>query len=178
MPLMLKIIYSDLARVSHDKKKFRQIISAFLFDPGFKSVVLYRIQQRLTVKWPRVTLLVSSLNLKATGAQYCVGASIDSGLLVRHPNGIVIGGGVKIGKELTIAQGVTIGQDSLHSREVNLYPVIGERVTLGAHSIVIGNIELGDDVTIGAMTLIKSSIQEGLTVVGNPNRVIKRLENN
>jgi serine O-acetyltransferase len=154
------------------KSNFRGLISSYFFDPGFKSVALYRIQQRLADRWPRVGLLISNLNLRLTGAQFCVGASIGQGLIVRHPVGIVVGGGVVIGSNCILAQGVTIGQNAVTAEVVNQYPQLGNRVSIGANAILLGNIRIGDDVTIGAMTLVKNDLDDGVTAVGNPSRLI------
>ena len=171
---MLESLYADMECAFPGKQTFRNLISSYLFDPGFKCVVLYRFQQRLAERWPRIGLLISSLNLRLTGAQFCVGASIGQGLIVRHPVGIVIGGGVVIGNNCILAQGVTIGQNTISVEAVNKYPKLGNRVSIGANAILIGNIKIGDDVTIGALTLVKDDLDEGVTAVGNPSRSIKK----
>jgi len=171
---MLKILHADMRRAFPGKSNLRNLISSYLLDPGFKCVALYRIQQALTEKWPRMSLLISSLNLRLTGAQFCVGASIGQGLIVRHPVGIVIGGGVVIGENCILAQGVTVGQSTITVGAVNEYPKLGNRVSVGANAILLGNISIGDDVTIGAMTLVKMDLDNGVTAVGNPSRLIKK----
>lgn len=173
---MLKLLYADMARAFPGKSKFKNLISSYLLDPGFKCVVLYRIQHLFSSSWPRLSLLISSFNLRHTGAQFCVGAVIGKGLIVRHPAGIVIGGGVVIGDDCILAQGVTIGQSTVKLDATNKYPKLGNRISIGSNAILIGDISIGDDVTIGAMTFVKKSIESGLTVVGNPSRVTKKTE--
>jgi serine O-acetyltransferase len=173
---MLRLLLIDMHRAFPGKSNFRNLVSSFFLDPGFKCVALYRVQQKLTIKHPRLSMLISSYNLRQTGAQFCVGASVGQGLIVRHPAGIVIGGGVVIGENCILSQGVTIGQKVVSSRAVNVYPRLGNQVLVGANAIILGNINIGDDVTIGAMTLVKSDLDNGVTVVGNPSRVIKKLE--
>jgi serine acetyltransferase len=173
---MLRLLLIDMQRAFPGKSNLRNLISSFLLDPGFKCVALYRVQQKLTKKFPRLSLLISSINLRQTGAQFCVGASIGQGLIVRHPVGIVIGGGVTIGENCILAQGVTIGQKVISVGAFNVYPRLGNQVSVGANAILLGDINIGDDVTIGAMTLVKSDLGNGVTVVGNPSRVVKNLE--
>lgn len=175
---MLTTLYEDMREAFPGKSKFRHLISSYLFDPGFKSVALYRLQQKLSQRWPRVSLMISNFNLRKTGAQFCVGASIGKGLIVRHPAGIVIGGGVSVGENCVFAQGVTIGQMSIGLNAVNRYPQVGNRVLIGANSVLLGDIKIGDDVTIGALTIVRTDVSSGELVVGNPSRVIKRSEKN
>jgi len=86
-----------------------------------------------------------------------------------HPVGIVIGIGVKIGSNCMIFQNVTLGTKSLFSSD---YPTIGNNVIIGANSIIMGDVEIGNDVTIGAFTLVNRSIPSKAIVVGNPARII------
>jgi serine O-acetyltransferase len=167
---MLKLIYADMKRLGPTKNRFRHILSTYLFDPGFKSVVIYRVQQKLTSKFPRVSLFLSSFNLRITGAQFCVGVEIGSGLVVRHPSGIVLGGGVIIGDNCTIAQGVTVGQNSIGNVASGEYPILESDINLGANSVVIGKIRIGCNVTVGAMTLVNKDVRGDSTVVGIPFR--------
>ncbi len=173
---MLRLLLIDMQRAFPGKSNLRNLVSSFFLDPGFKCVALYRVQQKLTKRFPRLSLLISSFNLRQTGAQFCVGASIGQGLIVRHPVGIVVGGGVTIGDNCILAQGVTIGQKVISIGAINLYPRLGNQVSVGASAILLGDINIGDDVTIGAMTLVKSDLGNGVTVVGNPSRIVKNLE--
>lgn len=167
---VLNMIHLDLSRLEPKKTRFRHVVSTYLFDPGFKSVVIYRVQQQLTRSFPRLCLLISSFNLRLTGAQFCVGVEIASGLIVRHPSGIVLGGGVIIGENCILAQGVTIGQKEIGATASGEYPILGSGIELGAHSTLIGGIRIGHNVTVGAMTLVNKDVREDSTVVGIPFR--------
>lgn len=72
-----------------------------------------------------------------------------------HPVGIVIGGKSKIGEHCIIRQNVTIGQ----VREQ--YPVIGDRVEVGAGAIILGGITIGDDAVIGAGAVVTRDVPPG-----------------
>lgn len=174
---LLDTLREDLSRAFPNKLRLRNLLSAYLFDPGFKSVVIYRIQQITLSRFPRLALLASSINVRVTGAQFCVGSSLGPGLIVRHPVGIVIGGGVVAGRNLTISQGVTLGRKSVSSDGENHYPSIANDVTIGTNSVLLGGIKIGDRVTIGALTLVNTNVESDVTIVGIPSRIIRKAGN-
>ena len=57
---------------------------------------------------------------------------IGKNLRIAHIPGIVIGNGTKLGNNCILFQGILIGQS--HGQ----YPIIGDNVTLCAHSCVLG----------------------------------------
>lgn len=91
-----------------------------------------------------------------------------------HPVGIVIGGGkdnqVKIGKNATIYQDVTIGQNN------NKYPTIGNNVTIYAGAKIIGDIRIGNNVVIGANAVVNKNVPDNCVVAGIPAKIIKELK--
>ena len=91
---------------------------------------------------------------------------------IPHPYGVVIGYHVKIGENCTIRQGVTMG--AVVQREG--YPKIGNNVDVGANSVILGNIEIGTNSIIGAGSIVVNSIPENCVAVGNPAKVIKKLD--
>lgn len=54
--------------------------------------------------------------------------------------------------------------------------VIGDNVWLGASVVVLPGVEIGNNVTIGAGSVVTRSIPPDCVAVGNPCRVVRRLE--
>lgn len=104
-----------------------------------------------------------------TGADIPLDSNIGGGLLITHPNGIVIHPKAVIGPNCLIFQQVTIG-----SRDGGI-PSIGGHVDIGAGAKVIGDVHIGDHARIGANSVVLESVPEGATVVGIPARIIKRI---
>lgn len=52
--------------------------------------------------------------------------------------------------------------------------VIGNNVMICAGSIVIGNVDIGDNVTIGAAAVVTKDVPDNCVVAGNPARIIKK----
>jgi putative colanic acid biosynthesis acetyltransferase WcaB len=89
---------------------------------------------------------------------------IGYGLQVWHGVGLIINPGVIIGNNVLLRQTTTIGNKYLGSG----CPRIGNDVEIGAHCVIIGNIEIGDNTTIGAGTIVTKSIPSDSIAYGNP----------
>src|SRR5262245_3077600 len=82
-----------------------------LANPGLQAALLLRVQMHLQASGQhRLAQLVSLINLRLTGAEFVPGCRVGSGLVARHPQGIVIGGGSVIGDDATLLQHVTLGE--------------------------------------------------------------------
>lgn len=85
--------------------------------------------------------------------------------------GVVINDDAIIEEDVLIQHHVTIGTNG---RGV---PHIKRGVKIGAHAILIGDIEIGENAVIGAGAVVTKSIPCGATAVGNPAKIIKLGEN-
>lgn len=102
------------------------------------------------------------------GADIPLNSNIGGGLLMPHPNGIVIHPGAVIGPNCLIFQQVTIGAGSKPG-----FPKIGGHVDIGAGARILGGITIGDHVKVGANSVVIEDVPSNCTVVGIPGRVIK-----
>lgn len=102
-----------------------------------------------------------------TGADIPLNCQIGGGLLMPHPNGIVIHPGAVIGVNCLIFQQVTIGfcNDGV--------PSIGGHVDIGAGAKVIGRVSIGDHALIGANAVVLKDVPTGATAIGVPAVVVK-----
>ncbi|WP_445085389.1 serine O-acetyltransferase [Halobellus sp. GM3] len=87
-----------------------------------------------------------------------------------HPVGIVVGHDVDVGLNVLIRQNVTIGRRS-PERSAG-YPTIGNGVSIGAGSVILGDIELGDGCVIGANSVVLDDVDANETVAGAPAKNI------
>lgn len=98
---------------------------------------------------------------------------IDVGLKLPHPNGIIIGEAVNIGKNCTIYQQVTIGSANIGDARKGLQPQLGDNVTVFSGSKIIGNITLEDNTVVGANAVLTKSTQNNGVYVGIPAKLLK-----
>ena len=101
-----------------------------------------------------------------TGADIPLHCGIAGGLLLPHPNGVVIHSDVEIGPNCLIFQQVTLG--ARHGR----VPRIGGHVDIGAGAKLLGGIVVGDDAVIGANAVVLDDVPAGATVIGIPAKVV------
>jgi serine O-acetyltransferase len=101
-----------------------------------------------------------------TGADIPINTRIGGGLLLPHPNGVVIHPAVPIGPNCLIFQQVTLG--AAHGG----LPSVGGHVDIGAGAKVIGAVRLADHSKIGANAVVITDVPEGATAVGVPARVV------
>ena len=96
-----------------------------------------------------------------TGADIPLNCKIGGGLLIPHPNGIVIHPSAVIGVNCLIFQQVTIG-----TREGSGVPKIGDHVDVGAGAKILGAVEIGSHARVGANAVIIEDVEEGKLALG------------
>ena len=96
-----------------------------------------------------------------TGADIPLNCRIGGGLLIPHPNGIVIHPDAQIGVNCLIFQQVTIG-----TRETDGVPEIGGHVDIGAGAKILGQVTIGDHAKIGANAVVTRNIAAGDKAIG------------
>jgi len=101
-----------------------------------------------------------------SGAEIDLSCQLGGGLLIPHPNGIVIHPKAVVGVNCLIFQQVTIGGGDTKP------PVIGGHVDIGAGAKVLGTIEVGEHAKIGANAVVVKNVQAGTTVVGIPAKAV------
>lgn len=109
---------------------------------------------------------------KKTHIQIPYSTQIGEGLYIGHLGTIVINGSAKLGKNVNIATGVTIGQENRGSRKGA--PTIGNNVWIGTNAVLVGSITIGDDVLIAPLTYVNFDVPSHSIVIGNPGKIIHR----
>lgn len=135
---------------------------------GFIAVCVYRYG-RWTRTLPRLVslpfkLVYHLLNVPcelALGIRLSVSRSIGPGLYIGHHGGIIFGGDA--GRNLSIAQGVTVGYKG--AGKSTHPPRLGDDVYLGAGSMVIGDVHVGSGSIIGANTVVTRNVPPRTRVV-------------
>jgi serine O-acetyltransferase len=102
-----------------------------------------------------------------TGADLPINTKIGGGLLMPHPNGIVVHPASEIGPNCLIFQQVTIGA-SFSDKP----PMIGGHVDIGAGAKILGKISIGNHANIGANAVVLIDIPSNASAVGVPAKII------
>lgn len=93
---------------------------------------------------------------------------IGPGLYIGHGIGIVINPKTKIGCNCNISQFLTIGSSK------GTPATIGDNVYIGPGVCIVEDVKIGNNVKIGAGTVVIHDVPDGVTTVGNPNRIIDK----
>jgi len=102
-----------------------------------------------------------------TGAEIPLGTRIGGGIMIPHPNGIVIHPDTVIGPNCLVFQQVTLAGGESGA------PRIGGHVDIGAGAKVLGGIRIGDHSKIGANAVVIEDVPDHATAVGVPSRNIQ-----
>lgn len=120
--------------------------------------------------WSRLFVFISKLNHLEISPY----TDIGGGLYLGHPYCITINPNAKLGYNINLHKGVTIGQENRGKRKG--VPIIGNDVWIGVNSTIVGNIIIGDDVLIAPNTYVNCDIPNHCVVFGNPC-IVKTKEN-
>ena len=159
-------------KVIFDKDPAAGNIFEVLLYQGLWAIWVHRAAHQL-YKWgvPFLPRLISQIMRLLTLIEIHPGATIGRRFFIDHGCGVVIGETTIIGDDVTLFQGVTLGGTG--KEKGKRHPTVGHKVVIGAEAIVLGNITIGDNATIGAGSVVTKAVPAGVTVVGNPARVLE-----
>ena len=152
----------------------REQKSFFAWNPARSLLASIRAYQRNTASRNPLALLARKFAVlrhrfwsAVTGADIPIDARIGGGLLLPHPNGVVIHAGARVGPNCLIFQQVTIG-----TRNESEIPQIGGHVDIGAGAKILGAVRIGDHACIGANAVVLKDVPPGKTAIGIPAVII------
>ncbi len=152
-----------------------EVIAAY---PGFLAISAHRLAHAvhlLTV--PIVPRLMAELAHSRSGVDIHPAATIGHSFCIDHGTGIVIGETAVIGDEVKLYQGVTLGALSVSKSKAGTkrHPTIGDRVVIYANATVLGgDTTIGADSVVGGNVFLTSSVPPGSLVYQTPDYRVRR----
>ncbi len=146
--------------------------------PGLYAIFVNRIAHQLyKLDIPVIPRIMTEYAHGLTGIDIHPGAAIGKYFFIDHGTGVVIGETTKIGDNVKIYQGVTLGALSTNGgqklKNIKRHPTLGNNVTVySGTSILGGDTVIGNNVVIGGNCFIISSVSEGSKVVMKPFEMI------
>jgi serine O-acetyltransferase len=147
------------------------------WSPSRSLLASIRMYQRHAGRGPlhalarRVAVLRHRFWSAVAGADIPVNCRLGGGLLLPHPNGVVIHPGAEVGPNCLLFQQVTLGAGSRPG-----LPRLGGHVDVGAGAKILGGITIGDHARIGANAVVMIDVPAGATAVGIPARILTEPE--
>lgn len=143
---------------------FKHRVGAML-TPNLMSLFLYRISHFLHANgWDRLGICVQRLNLTIHRINIPMQSCIDSGCFIPHPAGVTFWGSAGSGLTLYSLAVCCPKQPGVEG-PVALGPRLGNRVSVGAHAVLLGPITVGDDTRIAHSQRIDTDVPAGCIVV-------------
>lgn len=170
---VLKRVKDDINMVFEQDPAAKTTFEVVTSYAGLHAVWSHLIAHALYKKEKYVIArLISQISRFFTGIEIHPGAQIGRRLFIDHGMGVVIGETCRIGDNVTIYQGVTLGGTG--KEKGKRHPDIGDNVLIAAGAKVLGNIEIHSDVNIGANSVVLTSVPSFSTVVGIPGHIVKQ----
>lgn len=149
--------------------------SKHYWNPGVRLIRSIRFYQKYSEKpmmrWLKYVGVVRYRFWSiVSGADIPLNCKIGGGLLIPHPNGIVIHPDAVLGVNCLIFQQVTVGTNGKG------VPAIGGNVDIGAGAKLLGDIVIKNHVKIGCNSVVIKSIDESDIAVGVPAYSLKKLK--
>ncbi len=142
----------------HDKAA-RNNIQIFFTYPGYKALVYYRISHFLFKHHMKLFAEIITFHArKKTGIEIHPSAKIGRNLFIDHGFGVVIGSDSVIEDNVVIYQGVTLGAKGTEQIGIKRHPTIKSGVIIGAGSIILGDVIIGNGAIIGAGSIVTKDV--------------------
>ncbi len=175
--MLKKYIAADVYRIT-ERTSLGAVFLTAASKRTFRPVLTLRLCQWAR-NGPRPLQLIARLlhRFSQAMAGMDLPSTVDAGpgLLLVHGWGLVVNWKAKFGSNVTLFNGVVIGQKDtiMETGRRTRYPIIGNDVWIGPHAIVIG-VSVGDGAIIGPGSVVTRDVPAGCVVAGNPASILRR----
>lgn len=163
LPAIQSVLQTDILAAYEGDPAARSSMEVVMSYPGVYAVIVHRIAHLLYGEGvPLIPRIMSEHAHSLTGIDIHPGATIGEGFFIDHGTGVVIGETCVIGDHVKLYQGVTLGALSFERDEkgrlvkgIKRHPnvedhvviyagatILGGKTTIGAHSVIGGNVWL------------------------------------
>lgn len=134
--------------------------------PGIYAITNHRVAHELyTLKVPLIPRIISEHAHSVTGIDIHPGADIEDHFFMDHGTGIVIGETARIGSNVRIYQGVTLGaksfpldDDGKPVKGVDRHPIVEDNVIIYSGATILGRVTIGAGSVIGGNVWLTKSV--------------------
>lgn len=136
--------------------------------PGFYAIFIYRIAHHLyTQGVPLIPRILSEYAHSKTGIDIHPAAMIGKSFFIDHGTGVVIGETSKIGNNVKIYQGVTLGALSIDKKLAGIkrHPTVEDNVIIYSGATILGGeTVIGNGSIVGGNVWLTTSVPSGTKV--------------
>lgn len=179
-PNGLAALRADAYRL-HGRDSLALLLKSALTRRTFRPIATLRLCRWAAARGPARALLpfFKALHLWArhhAGMDLPWNLDVGPGLAIDHGWGLVVNAKARLGRNVTLYHGVTLGQRDRVGPDggrVTEYPVIEDEVWIGPHAVIVGGVRIGRGSRIAAGAFVTESVPPHSVVGGNPARILK-----
>ena len=170
-PGLWATLSEDLDCVFQRDPAARSTLEVLTTYPGVHAILTHRLSHRLwRAGWRFPARLLSFFGRTLTNVDIHPGATIGRRFFIDHGACVVIGETAEVGDDVTLYHGVTLGGTSWNKGK--RHPTLANGVVVGAGAKILGPISIGERVRVGANSVVVKDVPADRTVVGVPGRIV------
>lgn len=149
------------------------LVQRVLRPPELRYISLFRRANSCNFKLLKLYYVVKlKLMSYKTQIQIPARTEIGEGLYIGHTGKVIIHPEARLGKNMNIATGVTIGYENRGVRKGA--PQFEGKCWIGTNAVVVGKVNIGEDVMIAPLTFVNFDVPAHSIVIGNPAKIIHK----
>lgn len=173
LPELRKLLITDVQAAYDGDPAALSYAEVKVSYPGLLAIASHRIAHELyKLDIPIVPRIMSEWTHQRTGIDIHPGARIGSGFFIDHGTGVVIGETARIGGNVKLYQGVSLGAKSFPVddqgrpiKHVQRHPTVEDGVVVYANATILGgDTVIGAGAVIGGNVFVTSSVAPGSVV--------------
>jgi serine O-acetyltransferase len=170
-PGLWATLKEDLDCVFQRDPAARSTLEVLTTYPGVHAILTHRLANRLWLAgWRFPARFLSFVGRTLTNVDIHPGATIGRRFFIDHGACVVIGETAEVGNDVTLYHGVTLGGTSWNKGK--RHPTLADGVVVGAGAKILGPINIGERVRVGANSVVVKDVPADRTVVGVPGRIV------
>lgn len=179
--MTLNELKSDTHR-QYGQFSWGHLVKGAITNRTFRVVVTMRLCQTAAAEPGLLRLaliplkIMHRLSTHLAAVDFSWRTKVGAGIAITHGWGLVVNPGAKIGNNVTLFHGVTLGRRDRISPDGNRqteHPVIEDEVWIGPHAIIVGGVTIGRGSRIAGGAFVTESVPPYSIVSGNPSTIVK-----
>jgi len=173
LPDLYRLLNTDIQAIFNGDPAACSEFEVIRTYPGFFAISFYRLAHSLyRHNVPLLPRILTEYAHSKTGIDIHPAAEIDEYFYIDHGTGVVIGESCKIGKNVKLYQGVTLGALSVAKSLAftKRHPTVEDNVVIYAGATILGGeTVIGHDSVIGGNVWLTKSVPSNSTVYHKPD---------
>jgi len=166
LPYIRSMLSTDAQAAFEGDPAAKHVGETIFCYPSIKALSSHRIAHELfRLDAQIIPRIISEMAHSETGIDIHPGATIGKSCFIDHGTGVVIGETAKIGKNVRIYQGVTLGARSFPLDElgnpvkgIDRHPIVDDDVVIYSGATILGRVTIGRGAEIGGNVWITEDI--------------------